>query len=89
MWKATQVRLIGVGAYNHKRGVRLTGLWKSYKVNQSPSAPVLSSSGSAVLRTSVIRLPLEASFRVSCFCFVFLNELLKNNYTVSDVSLRL
>lgn len=90
MWKATQVRLIGVGAYNHKRGVRLTGLWKSYKVNQSPSAPVLSSSGSAVLRTSVIRLPLEASFRVSCFFFLFfLNELLKNNYTVSDVSLRL
>lgn len=88
MWKATQVRLIGVGAYNHKRGVRLTGLWKSYKVNQSPFAPVLSSSGSAVLRTSVIRLPLEASFRVSCF-FCFLNELLKNNYTVSDVSLRL
>lgn len=88
MWKATQVRLIGVGAYNHKRGVRLTGLWKSYKVNQSPSAPVRSSSGSAVLRTSVIRLPLEASFRVSCF-FFFLNELLKNNYTVSDVSLRL
>lgn len=88
MWKATQVRLIGVGAYNHKRGVRLTGLWKSYKVNQSPSAPVLSSSGSAVLRNSVIRLPLEASFRVACF-FFFLNELLKNNYTVSDVSLRL
>lgn len=89
MWKATQVRLIGVGAYNHKRGVRLTGLWKSYKVNQSPAAPVLSSSGSAVLRTAVIRLPLEASFRVSCFFVFFLNELLKNNYTVSDVSLRL
>lgn len=88
-----------VGAYNHKRaktknkqktrGVRLTGLWKSYKVNQYPSAPVLSSPGSAVLRNSVIRLPLDASFRVSCFCFFLLNELLKNNYTVSDVSLRL